>query len=89
MKAIERRLEVVGRNLALAETPDERQATAVIFGDLRAQFASQRKQLDELEAVPVSTDPGREVASAFAGLNRLHELAEPSHRGQAQRRLAS
>jgi hypothetical protein len=81
MKTIERRLEIVGRNMALAETPDERQATAVIFGELRALLASQRKQLDELEEVPVSTDPGREVTSALAGLNRLHELAESSGPG--------
>jgi hypothetical protein len=81
VKTTERRLEVVGRNMAEAETTEERQAMAVVFGELRAQLASQRKRLDELAEVAVSTDSGREVASALAGLNRLHELADPSGPG--------
>ena len=82
-KLIERQLELVGRYMALAETPAQREATAVVFGERRSQLAAVRLQIGALVPPPVSLDPNLEVATALAGLHRLQEPAELAGAGPA------
>ena len=71
-----RQLEIAGRNMALAEGDDEREAMRATFNALKAE----RVRLErEVERSPSgrepAADPEREVESALAGLDRLAELA--------------
>ena len=75
LASVERKLATVGRNLALAETPEERQVTAAVFGELRESRSRLQRQLEGLGPAKVVSDQEREVEAALAGLDRLHELA--------------
>jgi hypothetical protein len=75
LAAVERKLATVGRNMALAETPEERQATAAVFRELQESKARLARQLDGIRPAEGVADPEREVEAALAGLGRLHELA--------------
>ncbi len=80
--AVARKLQTVGRNMALAETADERQATAGVFAELKAEEASIGRRVQELERRgPAGGDPGREVEAALAGLDRLADLATAADPG--------
>ncbi len=77
LSEVELKLEKVGRNMALAETPEESRAMAPTLKQLRADSVRLRKQLDDLEAsAPTGRDPGREVEAAMAVLDRLGDLAD-------------
>ena len=75
LASVERKFATVGRNLALAETPEERQVTAAVFGELRESRSRLERQLEGLRPTKVVSDQEREVEAALAGLDRLHELA--------------
>jgi hypothetical protein len=70
-------LEKVSRNMALADTPDQRTATAVVFEELRGQLQKLEAELQILEkASPRPTDPQAEVAKAMALVRRLADLGQ-------------
>lgn len=75
MADVERQLPVVGRNMAMAATEDQRQATAEVFEELQA---TKRKLTAELAAAERAgggvRDPGAEVSAAMAVAYRLAEL---------------
>jgi hypothetical protein len=78
LATVERKLKTASRNLALAETPEERAAVAVVFGELSTAADRLRRQLAELDSAPTAADPALEVEAALAGLGRLDELADAS-----------
>jgi hypothetical protein len=73
--ARQRKLETVGRNMALAETAEERAATAVVFRELQAEVAKLRAQIQSHRPPEAARPPEREVEAAMAGLDRLASLA--------------
>jgi hypothetical protein len=81
--AVERKIETVGRNMALAETAEQHKVTAAVFEELKEESSRLRARLDGLRPSPVSADPGREVELALDGLDRLHELANETGAGPA------
>ena len=83
LAAVDKRLATVGRNMALAETPEERSATAAVFADLTAQAERLRDELAAMQARPTGQDAGREVAAALAGRDRLRDFEDPAWGGSA------
>jgi hypothetical protein len=77
LDAVRRKLATVGRNMALAETAEERSATASVFGELKADEARLEQRVRQASPAPAS-DPGQEVGAALALLERLGGLAEVS-----------
>jgi hypothetical protein len=79
---LERQLEVVGRNMALSETAEERRATSRVFAELGAEAGDLRARIEACRPVGGARPAHREVESALAVLDRLSELAR-SEPGQA------
>ena len=79
LNTVTKQLETVARNLALAETEDQRNATAQVF----EQLVEKKKLLEsELEILQQKTEPVRsidsEVDQVMQLVDRLTELAEQS-----------
>jgi hypothetical protein len=76
LSAVRARLEVASRNLALVEGPDQRDAVAKVFDELKRQERTLATELEQLErGKRAPRDIGAEVELALAGLDRLTELA--------------
>ena len=76
LATLERKLATVGRNMALAETTEERAATAGVFRELQAEAAKLRAQINCHRPSEAVRSPEREVEAAMAGLDRLADLAK-------------
>jgi len=76
LAALERKLATVGRNMALAETPEERKATAGIFHEMRSEADKLRLQIQNHRPFEAGRSPEQEVKAAMAGLDRLTDLAK-------------
>lgn len=74
LAGLKRKVETVGKNMALAETREERDATAAVFRELKTRQAALEQRL--ATDLPSSNDgnPEREVAAAMAVLDRLTEV---------------
>lgn len=69
--------ERAGRNLALADGPDQYREVAAVFEQLKGQEAALEAEIRLLEqAADTRLDPEAEVAAAMAGVDRLAELAD-------------
>ncbi len=75
LAVLERKLATVGRNMALAETAEERAATAGVFRELQVEAAKLRAQNQSHRPSEAIRPPEREVEAAMAGLDRLAGLA--------------
>jgi hypothetical protein len=75
LAGLKKKVETVGKNMALAETREERDATAAVFRELKARQAALEQRL--AADLPATNDgtPEREVAAALAVLDRLTEVA--------------
>ncbi len=76
LAALEKKIATVGRNMALAETAEERAATAGVFGEFQREAAHLRTQIQSHRPTGSERSPEREVEKAMAGLNRLVDLAK-------------
>jgi hypothetical protein len=76
LAAVRRKLQTVSRNMALAETPAEREATAIVFRELSAEVTRLENRIREAKPVTVAANPEEEVEAALSRLNRLSNLAE-------------
>ncbi|MDB5312676.1 MAG: Resolvase domain protein, partial [Gemmataceae bacterium] len=74
--ALRRRLETVGRNMALAETPEEREATAIVFRQLKTEEVRLQERVNETRTAAPETTPEKEVEAALGVLDRLGEFAD-------------
>ncbi len=72
---VQRQLQRVGRNMALAETAEERNATAAVFGELKVEETRLQRQIGQSHPVTPSADPEREVEAALGTLDRLADSA--------------
>ena len=73
---VKRQLETAGRNMALAEDDDEREAMRATFNGLKADRARLEREVKQSSSGRESgADPEREVELALAGLDRVTELA--------------
>jgi len=75
LATLERNLAKVAQNMALAETPEERSATAVVFGELRVEADKLRARVEAHRPPSPARDPVREVEAALAVLGSLEALA--------------
>jgi DNA invertase Pin-like site-specific DNA recombinase len=75
LAAVQRKLTTVSRNMALAETPEERSATAAVFRDLKAEEARLERRIGEPHPTSLIADPDREVEAALGVLDCLIEFA--------------
>jgi hypothetical protein len=75
LAALGRQLETVARNMALAESPERREATAKVFDEIRVQSDSLKTKLAREVQPSDGVRPEQEVEMALAGLDRLTDLA--------------
>jgi hypothetical protein len=75
LASAKRKLQTIGRNMALAETAEERAAIASLFKEVKAEEARLERRLSEAKPVMPATEPQREVETAMSVLERLDELA--------------
>ena len=61
--------------MALSPTPEEREATAVVFRERKAQEAQLQLRVNDTRPLPPTTSPDQEVEAALIVLSRLAELA--------------
>jgi len=90
LAAVERKIATVGRNMALAETAEERAATAGVFRELQMEAVKLRAQVQTHRPSEVGRSPEREVEAALAGLDRLAGLGKSEDQtsiGELFRRL--
>jgi len=71
---VQRRLATAGRNMALAETPDQRAAMANVFDELKGDEARLQRRIADAPTATATAKPEEEVAAALAVLDRLGEL---------------
>jgi hypothetical protein len=89
LRAVRRKLQTVRHNMALAETAEERAATAAVFGELKGEEVRLEARANQPVLQRPST-PDEEVAAALAVLDRLAELADdPGADSAAVGRLVS
>jgi hypothetical protein len=74
LAVLQRKVETVSRNMALAETTDERNAIAAVFHEFKAKESSLEQEIAATQPAPRSTDPDREVE--LAAMAVLHSLTE-------------
>ena len=79
---VRRKLEVVGTNIALAETPDQRAATAAVFDELKADERRLEERLRQPAAVRTG-GPKEEVG--LVGRGTVHPNAGLAPRGSGER----
>ncbi len=75
LATVRQRITKVARNMALAETPEERTATAAVFGELKAQEAGVEKRLAARRPVTLHADPQCQVEAALGTLDRMAAAA--------------
>lgn len=73
LTALRRKIEKVGENMALAESREERDATAAVFRKLKGQEAALDQRIKTHRPAPSGVDPLRQVAAALGALDRLSE----------------
>jgi hypothetical protein len=75
LAAVRSKRERAGRNLALADGPEQYQTVAAVFQDLRQQERALEDKVAILDRRAAKPDVDAEVTAALAGLERLGELA--------------
>lgn len=68
-----RKLEKVAENMALAESPAEREATAVVFRKLKSQEATLEQRINAHRPPSLGVEPQQQVQAALGVLDRLAE----------------
>lgn len=76
LAALEKKPETVGRNMALAEWPEERTATAAVFRELQLEVNRARAQILSHRPPGPERSSELEVKAALAGLDRLADLVQ-------------
>jgi hypothetical protein len=66
-------LTKVSRNMALAETPEERAATAAVFRELKARESALEVRVNSVPKVLPAVSTQKEVEAALGVMNRLNE----------------
>jgi hypothetical protein len=76
LRNVEVQLATVGRNMALAETAQQRQAMAQVFNELTGKHQDLVAQIADAELTALTRgDPEKEVAAAMNVARRMTELA--------------
>lgn len=75
LAGIRRKLLTIGRNMALAETEEQRAATGKVFAEFEAEEVRLERRLGDAKPAP-TTEPEGEVEAAMGVLDRLGELAD-------------
>jgi len=75
LTVVRRKVQKAAENLALSETPEEREAVARVFRELKAQEVRLEQRVATHRPVSPSVDPQRQVEAALDTLNKLMESA--------------
>jgi uncharacterized protein (DUF2267 family) len=73
LAALRRKIEKVGENMALAESREERDATAAVFRKLKGQESVLDQRIKTHRPAPSGGDPQLQVEAALGSLDRLSE----------------
>jgi hypothetical protein len=76
LASVKRKIETIGRNMALAETVDVRQATSLIFREWKQKETELEQRIAQGRPAIVSKNPDHEVALALKALDRITELLD-------------
>ena len=73
LAVLRRKVQKVGENMALAETREERDATAAVFRELKAQASRLEQRVGTHRPAPSNAEPLRQAEAALGVLDRLAE----------------